>query len=86
MASSYSDVPPGGIVNIPPAIPSGMLHLDPLRHSQPTRDLFWRGCNVRAHSPRRRHSPPESTRHPMPPQSVLGVTQTLVPGAATAPI
>ena len=26
MASSYSDVPPGGIVNIPPAIPSGMLY------------------------------------------------------------
>ena len=26
MASSYSDVPPGGIVNIPPAIPQGMLY------------------------------------------------------------
>jgi hypothetical protein len=26
MASSYSDIPPGGIVNIPPAIPSGMLY------------------------------------------------------------
>ena len=26
MASSYSDVPPGGIVNIPPAITSGMLY------------------------------------------------------------
>ena len=26
MASSYSEVPPGGIVNIPPAIPSGMLY------------------------------------------------------------
>jgi len=26
MASSYSDVPPGGIVNVPPAIPSGMLY------------------------------------------------------------
>ena len=26
MASSYTDVPPGGIQNIPPAIPSGMLY------------------------------------------------------------
>jgi hypothetical protein len=26
MAASYSDVPPGGIVNVPPAIPSGMLY------------------------------------------------------------
>ena len=26
MASSYSDVPPVGIQNIPPAIPSGMLY------------------------------------------------------------
>jgi len=26
MASSYSEVPPGGIQNIPPAIPQGMLY------------------------------------------------------------
>ena len=26
MATSYSDVPPGGLVQVPPAIPSGMLY------------------------------------------------------------
>ena len=26
MAASFSDVPPGGLLNIPPAIPSGMLY------------------------------------------------------------
>jgi len=26
MAASYSDVPPGGLLNVPPAIPSGMLY------------------------------------------------------------
>ena len=26
MAASYSDIPPGGLVNVPPAIPSGMLY------------------------------------------------------------
>ena len=26
MAASYSDVPPGGLLNVPPAIPTGMLY------------------------------------------------------------
>ena len=26
MAASYSDVPPGGLLNVPPSIPSGMLY------------------------------------------------------------
>ena len=26
MLLSYSDVPPGGVLNIPPAIPTGMLY------------------------------------------------------------
>ena len=26
MSIAYSDIPPGGQVNIPPAIPSGMLY------------------------------------------------------------
>ena len=53
----------------------------PLWHSQLS--IPGEGATVTAQPPRRRHAPSESTRHPMPPQSVLGVSQILRPGAAT---